>query len=1254
MGGTAFYGAVACILLLVATPGIGLAQSGTSISGVLSDPQGARVPGATITLLNKSTGASRTAISDETGAYAFPQLSPGKYSIKAELQGFKTVVADDVEAPIGVTTRADLKFTEVGGITETVTVRGTTANVNTTDATVGNTFSENQIRQLPMEGRNVVGLLSLQPGVTYIGDTENARNGSVNGGKSDQANVALDGVDVNDQQRGLAFTSVLRVTLDSIQEFRVTTTNALADQGRSSGAQVSLVTKSGTNNWHGSAYEYHRNTVTTANEFFNNSSGVKRPALLRNVFGASAGGPFVKDRFFIFANYEGRRDARADSAVRTIPGADMRNGILRYVRTGGQQVVLQPDDIRRLDPGGIGPSAAALAVFKTFPLPNDNTVGDGINTFGYRFTSPIHLKYDTYIARLDYNLTADTKHALFWRGNLQNDRRTGLQQFPDTQSNETNLENSKGFALGYTYLIKPSLTNSFRWGFTRQGVETSGAAPGIPIISFRTLSDRFGTTRSSGRILPVQNFVDDVIWVRGTHTIGLGANLRFIRNDRFNFANSFHSASTNASWLVGTGADLRPADIISGGVAFSDAMMATLGIISQVNARYNYEKTGNAQPAGSPVLRRYGADEYEGYIQDSWRARSNLTLTFGVRYLLGSPPYETNGTQVAPTPSLGEWFNLRGTNMLNGIPSNAAPVVKVDLAGPKNGKPGFYDWDKNNFGPRFAFAWSPGFTDGWMRSLLGGPGKSAIRGGFSLTYSHIGSSLAISFDQGGSFGLSTGLTNPSSTQTSATAPRFTGQGQLPAALLPPAPPGGFPQIPPVAGQPGTFAITQSIDNTIRTPYTMQMNFSIQRELGAGFSFEAAFVGALGRSLLVNSDLAMPLDLKDLASGDTYFSAATKLVQGARNGATFDTIQRIPYWENLFPDIAANQAAALAVLNGRFRAGQPLLAAGTPISATQFMYRVFNNYAGPDYTTGLQEIDVICRPLSVGGRAPCSKFGAYSLFNDQYSALSGWRSIMNSNFHSLQVLLRKRFSKGMQFDFNYTFSKSFDLASSVERDGSFSGFLVNSWSPGQRRAVSDFDLHHSVNLNYVAELPFGRGKAFAGNVASWADQIIGGWQFSGIYRQTSGLAVGVGNGRFWPTNWNITGFATRTGNIPLTATTKNAAPALGTGTAGPNIFPNPATALTAYRNTDPGETGTRNDLRGDGYFGIDMGLAKSFRLPWENHRIQFRWEVFNLTNTVRFDVYSLTLDLGSGRANFGKYSNTLTNPRVMQFALRYEF
>jgi hypothetical protein len=277
-------------------------------------------------------------------------------------------------------------------------------------------------------------------------------------------------------------------------------------------------------------------------------------------------------------------------------------------------------------------------------------------------------------------------------------------------------------------------------------------------------------------------------------------------------------------------------------------------------------------------------------------------------------------------------------------------------------------------------------------------------------------------------------------------------------------------------------------------------------------------------------------------------------------------------------------------------------------------------------------------------------GQNSFWNRQYGSLYAWRSIGNSSYHALEVSLRKRMAHGVQFDFNYTWSKSVDLMSDAERIGAWGGLggeIVNSWNYKQMRSVSDFDTPHQINANWVAELPIGRGRPLAHNAHGVLQALIGGWQNSGIIRWTSGFPVNVFNGYTWPTNWQLEGNAMLVGAAPPTHTTKN-----GDGTV--NMFRDPSAALAAFRNPIPGEGGERNVIRGDGYYGWDMGLEKRWKMPYaENHSLQFRWEVFNVPNSTRFNVTSNPpeIDLAT---SFGNYTGLLTSPRVMQFALRYEF
>jgi len=1240
-------------------------QANSSLRGAITDQSGAVVPKAQVTLSNSATGLERKTTASGAGSYEFLQVTPGAYRLTVEATGFKKYEANDLQLEVNNPATVNIVL-EVGGTTEVVAVTAEAPMLNTVDASVGSVINENQVKQLPLEARDVAALYSMQPGVVYLGNRTDmptqtdTRSGAVNGAHSDQSNIMLDGVDVNDQTRGLAFTSVLRMTPDSMQEFRVETTNYDAQGGRSSGAQVSIVTKSGTNNWHGSLYEYNRNTATTANDYFIKLSQLesgqpnKPPELIRNIFGGTFGGAIKKDRAFFFLNAEGRRDAEAQSVLRVVPTATLRQGIMRYQyctssldsngNCPGTVAVqtLSPSDLAGMDPLHIGPSQVVTKFFQTYPMPNDNGAGDGLNYSGYRFAAPIHNSFDTYVARFDYLLTQDGRHTLFWRGNLQQDTQAGAPYLPGLSPLETDVDHSKGFVAGYTAILTPSLVNNFRYGLTRQsqGVEGNSTQAWI---QFRGINDNSANapnnfTYSHAFTAPVHNFVDDLSWKKGNHSIAIGTNLRFIRNPRTSLANSFSDGVTNASWLTAagianTGTFMDPALSNFPAVlpAFNNSydypLIALIGSVPQGDARYNYDKQGNLLPQGTAIQRHWAADEYEFYIQDSWRMRPNLTITYGLRYELLSPPWETTGLQVAPNVNTSQWFNTRSQDMYKGIPSNADPVISLNLAGPANGKPGFYNWDFKNLAPRLGIAYLPSPKSGFLKRIFG-ESKTSIRAGFGVVYDHIGSGLLSTFDQSGSYGLSTLITSPSATLGLDTAPRLTSLNSVPSAVLASAPPGGFPQTPPPI--PGN--IFWGLDNGIKTPYSYQLAFSISRELPKSLIFEASYVGHLAHRLLTQEDLAMPLDLVDPASGVDYFRAATRFSQLAAAGTPVSAITpslvgpTAAYWSNLFPNLPS-----LAGITGQ-----------TPLQAA---YNIMSGFLHNE-TTGLFVLDY----PGVGCPNGCSKLGPNAFYNPQYASLYAWRSIGNASYNGLQLALRKRFSQGMQFDLNYTFSKSLDLASDAERIGAWnalSGNVINSWNFKALRGLSDFDTTHQINGNWVIELPFGRNKHFGNTAGGALDAVIGGWQLSGIYRWTTGFPFSVFNGSTWPTNWQLGGEAMPIGALPATGVTKN-----GDGTV--NAFNNPATAILDFRYAYPGESGSRNNLRGDGVFGWDMGLGKRWKMPYsESHSVQFRWEVFNVPNSVRFDVQSANTNIDN-TTSFGKYTRLLSNPRIMQFALRYEF
>jgi Carboxypeptidase regulatory-like domain len=1314
-------------------------SANSSLRGTVTDPKGAVVSGATVTLANASTGFSRTVKSGSDGVYQFLEVPPATYVLTVTVAGFATIKQDNVILQVSQPATLDITL-QIAGTTEVVEVSGAAPLVNTTDASQGNVFNSIQLTSLPSEGRDPVSILSLQPGVTYLGNTNfdntkpnlvaDSRAGSVAGARSDQTNVTVDGLDNNDQVNGYAFQGALRVPLDSIQEFRVTTTNSNADSGRSSGAQVNMVTKSGTNKFHGTLYEYNRSNIGQANDWFNKQAEIiagepNKPGVLhRNTFGAWVGGPIKKDRLFFFGGYEGQRTNEAVQTTHVVPSETLRQGIMQYpcgadplcvpttlASTGGLYSVdangiasITPAGLSAMDQacatakpdgtpatcnwtaagfqldGGANPYVANIngtnpdAVFGKYPLPNTDSVGYGLDFRGFTFAAPNPTKHDTYILRLDYKLTQSGKHNLFVKGHLQNWHTNGVPQFPGLPSNDFQTNNSKGLFTGYTALFTNNLINNLRYGFVRQGLGDTGL--GVSDYNFFRGMANFqgaGFTPSTFTTVPVHNIVDDVSWTKGKHTIQFGGNLRIITDNPSGNGSNYSYAYTNVYWLdnaglSGTGTSLDPGAAgyptvdSSFSVNYDFAMSALAGLLPEVNKQYNQDKNGHFYAPGELIKRSFRNHEAEFYLQDAWRVTPNLVLTGGLRYSLLQPPYEMNGNQVSPTISLNNWFKQRGDGMLAGqtlYSQTPGGLVQMELGGQANGKRPFWNWDYKDIAPRFAFAYSPHAEEGFLHKLFGSAGKSSIRGGYGIYYDHFGEAIVNTFDRNGAFGLTTALNNPAGFQNVDCTPRMTSLFTLPSATttycgqqVVGPPPATFPNLvtPPTLFDPGSFAIYWGMDDKLRTPYSHVFDLSITRDLGHDFVFEASYIGRLGHRLLQEEDLAMPLDIVDPSSKMNYFKAATMLTQAANAGTDISQLAPIPFWEDLFPAAAGQLGFGPSGLGnegniGCAPGGNPLV---TNYTATQAMYDMYSCFPGNE-TTALLLADLVCLPA-------CSQLPgqtspqAFNFWDDQFSSLYAWRSIGNSSYNALQLTLRHAMSRGLQFDFNYTYSKSIDLGSNAERINEIDGYgfsrIINSWSPNQMRAVSDFDMRHQINANWVYELPFGRGRRFGSSANKFVDAVLGGWGLSGIIHWTSGLPFSMNSGAGWSTNWEWEGTAVQTGPTGKVGVFRDADGTL-------NMFQDTKKAQNAFRFPYPGESGQRNNLRGQGYLELDSGLYKSWRVT-EAQNLKFSWELFNVTNTPRFDAAqgAANFDLTSGI--FGAYTNTLSTPRVMQFGLRYEF
>src|ERR1700688_4703584 len=706
------------LLACVLSSTLARAQATTSVRGTVTDQNGNAVLGANVVLANAESRTERTVTTGDQGEYQFLLIPPGAYTLTVKAAGFRSYEQKNLVLLVNTPATANVQL-KVGATTEVVTVTSEAPAIDMVDASLGNSFDERQVRQIPLEGRNVPDLLSLQAGVAYTGNRigdkdQDTRNGAVNGARSDQSNITLDGVDVNDQSNGYAFTSVLPVTQDSVQEFRVTTTNYGADQGQGSGAQVALVTKSGTNSLHGSVYEYLRNTITSANDYLVKQSELniglpnKPLQLNRNIFGVSIGGPVRKDKLFFFANYEGTREREQQRAERVIPTPSLCQGIFQYVNVNGGTTVWNAAQLQLLDPRGIGIDPAMLDLTnhtgyldKTFctgrTVTNDFAAGDGFNYAGFVFRAPPSLDNDVFIARLDYRLTADGRHLLFWRGALQDLRNPGAPFLPGDAPEQTNVDHSKGFAVGYTAVLNTNITNSFLWGFTRQSFGVIGNT-NQSWNEFLGMDQ--GIVYSHNFQVGLHNLKEDVSWTKKTHAFQFGGVIGLARDPRTSYlhSNNLGLGTTNWTSPIGfsfTSSSLDPANTSPSpfghpgislpeplsSTAYDRPLLALYGMISDVVANYNLDRNGVVQPLGAPVKRTYGLNSYEFYGQDTWRIKPNLTLTYGLRWSFFPPPWETNGLQTSPTFGLGTQFATNVKNAQQGLGYTSEPAMSFTLGG---------------------------------------------------------------------------------------------------------------------------------------------------------------------------------------------------------------------------------------------------------------------------------------------------------------------------------------------------------------------------------------------------------------------------------------------------------------------------------------------------------------------------------------------------------------------------------------------
>jgi Carboxypeptidase regulatory-like domain len=1282
-------------------------QTSTSlVRGTITDPQGKAVPGAKVTLTNIATGTVRHTTSTNEGSYVFDLIEPATYRLQVEAAGFKKQIVSNVVALIAKPTVADVVM-QLGEVSQTVevTVAKQDILINNRDATLGNNFESVEINQLPLEARSVSDLLSLQPGAT--------REGYVTGARADQGNVTLDGVDINNAQTGNAVDAmnnqiigalgsektditagpVLRLNAEAVEEFRVTTANGNADQGRSSGEQIDLRTKSGTNEWHGAAFEFYRGTLFEANDWFSNRDGVPRTPLVRNTFGGALGGPIVKNKAFFFYSYEGRRDATAQPVVEVVPLPNLGQGIMNYTYcpdaacSSPQEASLNLSQLQQVYPDtGINQAAldALSAAAAKYPA-NDTTVGDGLNTGGYRFNSSTPVRLNSHVVRFDFNLTSS--QSLFVRGNVIYDNQTLPRQFPDTAPLGV-WNHPRGLAIGHTWSIGTNWVNSFHYGLTRQAFTSLGDSTGND-VSFRFVFQPTSQTHPLSRVTPVHNFTDDVSWTHGNHAFQFGANILLVRNSRVSYANAFDNAITNPSFYAGAGDHVSQAfqnyldanglpgnenvgQSLNSVSEVQNAATAAIGRFSQYTANFTFGKDGSLLAPGSPADRTFATQSYAEYFEDTWRARHDLTLTLGLRYSLERPVYETHGFEVQPTVPLGTYFQDRLAAAAQG--NNFSDPVVINKSGPANGGKPMYNWDKNNFQPRIAAAWSPSFSSGPLSYLFPTGRQAVLRSGFAMTNDYYGQALAVDWDLNNTLGFTSNYTTPANTYDttgSSLAPLFTGFNQdirsLPNVVVP-----GSLVFP--LSQPSDEGerIETGVDSTIHAPTEYVYNLTYERELPAGMMLSLSYIGRAGRSLLARRDVMAFNDVRDPASGMDWYKAATMLEKQRQQGVDTSQIAAIPFFENLFPSGLAS------IMNNAFGL-DPVCSDSDPNpgfdpswSNTQVFYAMQSRgggsipgnpcafFAGNDWTDTEALVDQVAAGLY--GTAPFPT----RFMQPQYGALSAWSTIGISNYNAFTLSLRERLN-ALTLDFNYTYAHSLDDASGLQSEGSFGNnngngpFIENPIRPQDNYASSDFDIRHNINVLALWELPFGRGRAFLGDSGGVVQALVGGWQLSGIFRWNTGLPVTAPfDDARWATNWDVQANVTPTKSIH-TCPSRSSDPKLFGG-SGCNV-----TAIyQGFRNAYPGETGPRNYLNYPGYTSMDVGLDKTFTMPWnENQKLQLRWETFNVANYQALGLIDLSrtgfgvvrdpgLRGANPPTNWSNFTQIQGSPRVMQVGARFSF
>ena len=1243
-------------LVFVMSPWAFSQGTASRVTGTVLDPQGAAVPGATVTLTNESTKVSFTTETSGSGTYVFDSIQIGTYSVTVEKQGFKKFLSAGNTVNVNQPATVDVDL-QVGEISDVVTIQGSAELVQTSSSgNFGNTVEQRSLEALPIvgtRGRNPLEFVSLQPGV--IGNGVAGTGGNTGGnvhvhGARDRAfNFTLDGIDINESSSGGSNFTPLRPNPDSITQFQVVTSNFTAELGRSSGAQISMVTRSGSDEFHGTLFELYRTPRLNANEYENNLNNRQKGQFVQHIFGGSLGGPLYLPRFgeggpsitngrksktYFFTNLQLLRATQSILATRTVYTQQARQGLLRY-RLGAQNApagtgnpsidgngnvlpgvnianynVVANDPLCLTRPTNCGLDPTTQTLINAAPLPNNFFTGDGLNTAGFSFAAPSNEKQWDFVVKVDHAFNdRNTMYVRYAQGSQTttgDNANGGLKSFPDSQFNFVDtFRNPKNLAVNYRWTPSTRWTNELVVGFNKFAFSFNNPDPNgtqNPFI-LNLPRDPFNFTPpiNNLRELTTYQFVDNISYFSGSHAWRGGINLRLQKHDdirssvgglntnlRVDFSRTINTPGAAFNVPATTGANAINATDRN---TFLSAINDLLGRYGSLQQAFVAASDAAYAPAGTLFLYQAKYNEYDFYIQDSWKVRPNLTIDYGLRW------------EPKMAPKAGENSSVLVPD--RPLVFGAAPSDSVKWA------PGEFFPDRwNNFAPTIGVAWDPT-----------GDGKTSIRANYRLAFDRMNSFVASSAIFPNTPGTSLGINNTSFAAQPNEQARV--RFGIPA-LVPPSTPGALRQPIPFS----TNAITVFDPNT-RFPRTHSWGVSVQRELGKGFVFEANYIGRRGVALFGAYDAnQVNIFASDpRCPGETFLSAFnTVRASSTANSCLLNT---------LFTGATGNNAGTAS-----FRSLLPTdLSLGSVASAAQ---------------TISQRVITAGRMITVNGFAP-SFFQPFSQFTGAVNVLD---SGDYSRYHGLELQVSRRASHGLLMQASYTLSKSTDTRSFdpaftvVSRSASLTSASPSSVNtPFDIRdrslnyALSDFDRKHAIQGYVVYELPFGHGQKYGSDSSGIVNQIIGGWEIADSFVWESGRPFPVFSGAFTFSN-----------AVQSTANCNGCSPNMGqliqeSGTT--FIF---SSAQRAQFSTPaPGEQGNtgRNFFRGPRFFTMGLTLRKRFAFG-EQRNLEFRADVNNLTNSPSFDFPISTTSFITSNT-FGRVRDSvISNSRRIQLGVKLNF